>query len=85
MSKKIILGLHVSNRVKDATKVQDVLTKFGCSIRTRLGLHDVSEEFCSPCGLIILELTGDKKEISKMESALKKIIDLDVKKMEFEC
>ena len=85
MSKKVILGLHLSNRVNDATKVQDVLTKFGCSIRTRLGLHDASEDFCSPCGLIILELTGDKKEFTKMEAALKKITGLTVKKMEFEC
>ena len=53
-----ILGLHLTDRVKEAIKVQDVLTKFGCSIKTRLGLHDVNDDVCSTNGIIILELCG---------------------------
>ena len=78
-----ILGIHVSDRVKNANLIQPVLTKFGCTIRTRLGLHDVSEEFCSPTGMILLELTGDPAEYTKLENELLKIEGLDVKKMVF--
>jgi hypothetical protein len=85
MGKKIILGIHLSERVKDAIQTQDVLTKYGCSIKTRLGLHEVSEEFCSPCGVILLELAGDINECEKLENELKKIEGTDVKKMIFEC
>ena len=36
----VILGILQENRVETATKVQDILTKYGCHIRVRLGLHD---------------------------------------------
>jgi hypothetical protein len=78
-----ILGLHLTNRVKEAIKVQDVLTKFGCSIKTRLGLHDVNEEVCSTNGIIILELCGSIDEMAKLENELLKIEGLEVRKMTF--
>jgi len=78
-----ILGIHISDRVKNAGLIQPVLTKFGCTIRTRLGLHDVTEEYCSSTGIILLELTGDPKEYVKLENELLKIEGLDVKKMVF--
>jgi len=78
-----ILGIHVSDRVKNAERIQPVLTKFGCTIRTRLGLHDVTEEFSSPTGMILLELTGDPNEYIKLENELLKIDGLEVKKMVF--
>ena len=83
MKEVVILGLHITDRVKKVAMVQDVLTKFGCSIKTRLGLHDVHEEYCSSDGLIILELTGDKDEMVKLENALRNIEGLKVQKMTF--
>ena len=38
--KHIIFGVHVTQRVDNVPAVQAVLTKYGCNIRTRLGLHD---------------------------------------------
>jgi hypothetical protein len=78
-----ILGIRISDRVKNVGLVQPILTKFGCTIRTRLGLHDVTEDFCSPNGMILLELTGDQKEYTKLENELLKIDGLEVKKMVF--
>ena len=78
-----ILGIHISDRVRDAGLVQPVLTKFGHTIRTRLGLHDVIEEVSSPTGMILLQLTGDLKECIKLENELLKIEGLEVKKMVF--
>jgi hypothetical protein len=81
---KWILGIHISDRVKKAGLIQPVLTKFGCTIRTRLGLHDVTEEFSSQTGIILLELIGDPKEYLKLENELLMIEGLEVKKMVFE-
>jgi len=56
--KHIILGVHVTDRLKDAVKVQAVFTEFGCNIKTRIGLHDVNGEVCSGTGVVLLEIVG---------------------------
>jgi hypothetical protein len=86
MSKEVrILGIHISERVKNANRVQETLTKYGCSIKTRLGMHDVADDYCSPCGLMLLELVGDVDECTKLENELHTIENLDVQKMVFSC
>jgi len=84
MKKTCILGIHVTNRVQDATRIQEILTKFGCSIKTRLGLHEVTEDYCAATGLILLELTGNPEEFEKLEKELVGIPGLEVRKMVFE-
>ncbi|MDP2423329.1 MAG: hypothetical protein U1C46_03870 [Bacteroidales bacterium] len=78
-----ILGLFLSDRLEEAHKVQGILTKFGCNIKTRLGLHEVLDGTCSTSGLIILELTGNTVELMKLENELLKLDGLQVKKMIF--
>lgn len=78
-----ILGVQITDRVKEASLVHDVMTKYGCTIKTRLGLHEVREDFCSPNGLILLELTGNPSEFPKLENALLAIPGLQVRKMIF--
>ncbi len=78
-----ILGVSVYDRTKEAGEVQQVLTKFGCSIRTRIGMHEVTDDFCSKSGLIILELFGDTDEQKKLEETLIKIKGVEIQKMVF--
>ena len=79
-----ILGIHITDRVKEVSEVQSILTKFGCTIKTRLGLHEVKDDFCARSGLILLELTGSREEFAKLENELLKVDGLEVKKMVFE-
>ncbi len=83
MKRTIVLGVNITNRVQDALAVQDLFTKFGCSIRTRLGLHEVVDNHCAPGGLILLELSGDPIEASKLETELLAIDGVEVQKMIF--
>jgi len=83
MSKFMIFGIHLTNRVKSAVDVQKVFTEYGCNIRTRLGLHDVNENFCSPSGLVILECYGDDIRCKEMEAKLRAIEGVEVQKMVF--
>lgn len=84
MSKETrILGILITDRQKEAGKVQNVLTKYGCSIKTRLGLHEVSDDVCSTSGLLLLELTGDKSEMDKLEKELVAIAGTQTQKMIF--
>jgi len=81
--KHVIVGLHITNRVKHAGDVQKVLTGCGCIIRTRLGLHDVDEDCCSPNGLILLEVAGRDKDCRALAQALKAITGVQVQQMVF--
>ncbi len=81
--KKKILGINITNRVKDASKLQALLTEYGCYIKTRIGLHDISDNFCSSSGLIILELFGEHEKLMELENKLKAIEGTEVEKMVF--
>lgn len=83
MDEIIILGIYIQERSKNALAVQNLLTKFGCSIKTRLGLHEVVDGFCSNSGLILIELTGDKTEMDNLEKELKKLSEVEIQKMVF--
>jgi len=80
-AKRTILGIHIAQRTKHTAKVQQVLTKHGCSIRARLGLHEASADVCSPNGLILLDVVGSATELA---GALAAIPGVEVKKMVFE-
>ena len=77
------MGVYVNNRVKEVARIQPILTKYGCTIRTRLGLHSIDNEYAEDTGLILLELTGDAEECLKLENELLAIDELDVQKMVF--
>jgi hypothetical protein len=84
MAKRIVLGIQVTNRVEKIPDVQKILTEYGCNIKTRLGLHEVSKSVCSALGLLLIDTYGDEAEILEMEKKLKKVKGLVVKKMTFE-
>jgi len=84
MTKRIVLGIQVTNRVEKIPDVQKILTEYGCNIKTRLGLHEVSKSVCSVLGLLLLDTYGDESDILEMEKKLKKVKGLMVKKMTFE-
>ncbi len=83
MSEVRILGVLVEEKSQAAIAVQETLTKYGCSIKTRLGLNDLGKENCDSCGLIILELMGDVNECIRLENDLWAIPGVRVQKMVF--
>ncbi len=83
MKEICVLGVYVENRIAEASEVQALLTEFGCSIKTRLGLHEVDDNQCSTNGLIILELCGSRDDMDSLESRLKALKGVSVQKMVF--
>lgn len=63
---KTILIVLIGKRKEAAVQVQKVLTGWGCMIKTRLGIHDGVMENCSDQGLLILELAGDRKQMTEL-------------------
>lgn len=83
---RIILGIKVDSRRDDATSVQTLLTEYGCFIKTRLGLHNASDErtMCSEDGLILLEfILNADKEALELEQKLEALGSVHVRKMVF--
>ena len=82
---KIILGVSIDLRSDAASEVQNVLTKHGCIIRTRIGLHQQNENMCSEKGIILLELNNDcGDKCRQLESDLSSIKSVLVREMEFD-
>jgi hypothetical protein len=77
-----IFGIRLDNRTQTAIDFQKVLTHYGCSIKTRLGLHDVSDNQCAPNGLILLEIIDDAEAL-KMKEELLEIPNLELQSMKF--
>lgn len=69
-----IMAIKIEPRIKNAPEVQEVLTKYGCIIQTRIGLHEASQSSCSNSGLILLNLIENKnEEITKLQEELNNI------------
>jgi len=77
-----IIGVRLDNRTQTAIDFQKTLTHFGCIIKTRLGLHDVSENKCAPNGLILLEVIDDVEAVALKEE-LVKVHGIEVQTMKF--
>lgn len=78
-----IIGVRLDNRTETAVEFQKILTQFGCIIKTRLGLHEASEQKCAHNGTILLEVIDDQ-EAKKFEDELYKISGLEIQHMKFE-
>lgn len=84
MSKTVLLIL-IGKREEEAVKVQQILTAWGCIIKTRLGIHDGVLDNCTDEGLLILELHGtqdQKEELTRKVAVLpgvsSKLVELSV-------
>ena len=80
----LIFGVHVTNRAVQIPAVQKVLTEYGCNIKTRIGLHRVDDQVCSPRGLILLEMFGDLATCQQLKTKLAALEGVEVQEMLFE-
>ncbi|MGL4774254.1 MAG: hypothetical protein ACRC2K_11855 [Clostridium sp.] len=75
-----IMAIKIIPRNSLAPKVQEILTRYGCIIQTRLGLHEAREGSCSPSGLIILNLLSEnQEEIEKLSNELNNLEGITAK------
>ena len=77
-----IIGIGIEKRKETAVKVQNLLTEFGCDIKTRLGLNDYKAEECTFKGLILVDVPNREKAL-ELEKRLSEIANVTIKEMEF--
>ncbi|MGD0659871.1 MAG: hypothetical protein ABSD38_17570 [Syntrophorhabdales bacterium] len=84
MAKRCVLGLLITDRIKNVPELQRTLSECGCNIKTRLGLHDTNEISCSTSGLLLLELFGDENAQAEVERKLTNVEGVQLQKMVFD-
>lgn len=77
-----LIMIKVGKRNPEAIDVQNILTEFGCCIKTRLGLHEAEKDNCSTTGLIILQLSEDSCDVNKFLEKLNSLPHVTAKFME---
>ena len=78
-----IVALKINGREANASFVQEILTRYGCNIKTRVGFHEVNEDQCSMDGVIVLQLFGKDSEIQAMHEEFNKLNGVTFKIIEF--
>ncbi|MEI8005979.1 MAG: hypothetical protein WCI48_07210 [Bacteroidota bacterium] len=79
-----IIGLLITDRIKEAGLTQRLLSEYAYLIKSRLGFHEVSEDVCSRIGVILIQLSGTTAEFDIFESKLKDIGGIEVQHMIFQ-
>ncbi|MDD2218339.1 MAG: hypothetical protein PHW03_08700 [Eubacteriales bacterium] len=79
MSCYYVIGVRMDNRVSNSLTFQEALTKNGCSLKARLGLHETNEQMCATDGLIILQPCGEKGEIEQLVKELNELAGITAK------
>ncbi|MEZ4599239.1 MAG: hypothetical protein R2940_05575 [Syntrophotaleaceae bacterium] len=81
--KQVIIGVYLKDRQKEATEVQKYLTDYGCYIAARIGLHEVTGNFCAGYGLLLLHMFGEEKFANELVGVLNAIQGVEAKKLVF--
>lgn len=82
MSCYYVIGVRIDNRVNNAVNFQEAITKNGCIIKARLGLHEVAGDMCSNDGLVILQPCGKKEDIQELVKDLNNLEGITAKLMD---
>ncbi len=77
-----LIGVRMDNRVANALHFQETLTKNGCVIKTRLGLHEVDETSCANYGIIVLQPCGTLAEVERLTAELNALDGVTAKWMD---
>jgi hypothetical protein len=78
-----VIGIKITDRIKESGLVQKVLSSHARIISTRLGFHELSTEVCSREGFMIIHVAGEPAECDELTVSLKKIEGIFVREMVF--
>lgn len=78
-----VLGIKITDRIKEAGLVQKALSEHSGVVSTRLGFHELNEELCSREGFMVIHLAGLPDDCEALSAHLNRIEGLFVKEMVF--
>lgn len=78
-----VLGIKITDRIKEAGLTQGILSKHASVITTRLGFHEVTDDVCSREAYLILHLNGEDDVYQKLEKELNLLGGIEIREMKF--
>jgi hypothetical protein len=78
-----VIGIKITDRIKETGLVQKALSDHRGVISTRLGFHELSNEVCSREGFMVIHLAGLTEECEELFVRLNGIEGIFVKEMAF--
>jgi len=65
-----VIGVNLKDRAENSQRFQEILTKYGCSIRTRIGIHHSENGACTNKGIVLLDVDGEEQQLVEELSGL---------------
>lgn len=78
-----VLGIKITDRIKEAGLVQKALSRHAAVVSTRLGFHELNDELCSREGFMVIHLAGHVDDCEELVEKLKRIEGLFIREMAF--
>jgi hypothetical protein len=78
-----VLGIKITDRIKEAGLTQEILSRHSDVITTRLGFHEVTDSVCSREAYIILHLKGDKSSSENLTTDLEMLGGVEIRRITF--
>jgi hypothetical protein len=79
-----VLGIKITDRIKEAGLIQEILSRHASMITTRLGFHELTDEVCAREAYIILHLSGERNESEKLLYELNQVGGIELREMSFD-
>lgn len=76
----VIIGVKIPNRLTTSPIFQDIISKYGCVIKSRIGLHSNCSSVCASHGIILLEIV-EGADIVQLKKALTGIEGITIDSM----
>ncbi|NPV00392.1 MAG: hypothetical protein HPY53_03315 [Brevinematales bacterium] len=83
MNCSAVMVVRIEKRAKEAVKVQEALTRYGCNISARFGIHETGDQ-CSDAGMILLCLDGAPGELDALGKEISSIPGVKVNSMKLD-
>jgi len=77
-----VLGILIDKKQDNSKSFQYILTKYGCSIKLRVGINFDTEN--GTAGIILLELVGDSRETLALQKEIIENINVEIQKIIFD-
>lgn len=78
-----VVGIRITDRIKEAGHTQEILSRHASVITTRLGFHELTDEICSREACIILHLNSERAGLESLLCELNEIGGIELREMNF--
>ena len=77
----VIIGIKLKDKKSNSLKLQEILTKYNCAIKLRIGINN-GGFFCSEDGIILIQTESGDIELN-FEKELLNISGIELQRMIF--